>query len=76
MINFNCSPFKKYVMDNTSTTEWTKRRDLCGHLIRHGGSTPNDTFERRRKAICRLVDEGYLEQKTGAHNAIYVRKTR
>jgi hypothetical protein len=75
-INLSRSPFKHYVLSNCSLTSWTKRRDLCGHLIREGGSTPNATFEYRRRAINDLVGLGYLEQTTcPSSHAIYVRLT-
>lgn len=68
------APFKRYVLEQTTADTWTKRRDLCGRLIREGGNTPQATFEYRRQAIISMVQDGTLEQKY-IGRAIYVRKT-
>lgn len=58
------------------STDWTKRRDLCGRLISEGGSIPRDTFEYRRQAIKRMVREGLLEERIGERGAVFVRVSR
>ena len=72
-INLARSPFKRHALSRA--TEWTKRRDLCGTLISHGGSTPADTFEYRRQAIIALCHAGLLETETRGQT-IYVQAVR
>ena len=72
-INLARSPFKRHAL--SIATEWTKRRDLCGTLISHGGSTPADTFEYRRQAIIALCQAGLMETETRGQ-AIYVRTVK
>ena len=69
-INLARSPFKRHALSRA--THWTKRRDLCGTLISHGGSTPADTFEYRRQAIIALCKAGLIESET-RWQTIYVR---
>ena len=72
-INLARSPFKRYALQ--TATQWTKRRDLCGTLISHGGSTPADTFEYRRQAIIALCQADLMETETRGQT-IYVRTVK
>ena len=72
-INLARSPFKRYAL--SMAAEWTKRRDLCGTLISHGGSTPADTFEYRRQAIIALCQADLMETETRGQT-IYVRTVK
>ena len=72
-INLVRSLFKRYALQ--TATQWTKRRDLCGTLISHGGSTPADTFEYRRQAIIALCQADLMETETRGQT-IYVRTVK
>jgi hypothetical protein len=72
-INLARSPFKRYALQ--TATKWIKRRDLCGTLISHGGSTPAATFEYRRKAIVELCAAELMESETRGQT-IYVRTVK